>query len=139
MSLEQDSNDLSNRMLEIVFVVVFFFDDFKIILVKLLIFILSLSLILSKLVVFEDSLVRFVVLFNQEVRKANNSFLVQKARVLSNLINYFLCRLYLADEAICLSFLLNSLKQLFKEKSCHLKNLTCCRRISTLNTLDKTW
>jgi hypothetical protein len=68
MSLEQDSNDLSNRMLEIVFVVVFFFDDFKIILVKLLIFILSLSLILSKLVVFEDSLVRFVVLFNQEVR-----------------------------------------------------------------------
>ena len=68
MSLEQDSNDLSNRMLEIVFVVVFFFDDFKIILVKLLIFIVSLSLILSKLVVFEDSLVRFVVLFNQEVR-----------------------------------------------------------------------
>jgi hypothetical protein len=68
MSLEQDSNDLSNRMLEIIFVVVFFFDDFKIILVKLLIFILSLSLILGEFIVFEDSLVRFVVLFNQEVR-----------------------------------------------------------------------
>ena len=68
MSLEQDTNDLSNRMLEIKFVVVFFFDDFKIIFVKLLIFILSLSLILCKLIVFEDSLIRFVVLFNQEVR-----------------------------------------------------------------------
>ena len=68
MSLEQDSNDLSNRMLEIIFVVVFFFDDFKIIFVKLLIFILSLSLILGKLIIFLDSLIRFVVLLNQELR-----------------------------------------------------------------------
>jgi hypothetical protein len=68
MSLEQDSNDLSNRMLEIIFVVVFFFDDFKIIFVKLLIFILSLSLILGKLIIFLDSLIRFVVLLYQELR-----------------------------------------------------------------------
>ena len=68
MSLEQDTNDLSNRMLEIVLVVVFFFDDFKIILIELLIFILCLSLILGKLIIFLDSLIRFVVLFNQELR-----------------------------------------------------------------------
>ena len=68
MSLEQDSNDLSNRMLEIIFVVVFFFDDFKIIFVKLLIFILSLSLILGKLIIFLDSFIRFVVLLYQELR-----------------------------------------------------------------------
>lgn len=64
MSLEQDTNDLSNRMLEIVLVVVFFFDDLKIILIELLIFILCLSLILGKLIIFLDSLIRFVVLFN---------------------------------------------------------------------------
>jgi hypothetical protein len=68
MSLEQDSNDLSNRMLEIIFVVVFFFDDFKIIFVKLLIFILCLSLILGELIIFLDSLIRFVVLLYQELR-----------------------------------------------------------------------
>jgi hypothetical protein len=68
MSLEQDTNDLSNRMLEIVLVVVFFFDDLKIILIELLIFILCLSLILGKLIIFLDSLIRFVVLFNQELR-----------------------------------------------------------------------
>ena len=68
MSLEKDTNDLSNRMLEIVLVVVFFFDDLKIILIELLIFILCLSLILGKLIIFLDSLIRFVVLFNQELR-----------------------------------------------------------------------
>ena len=68
MSLEKDTNDLSNRMLEIVLVVVFLFDDLKIILIELLIFILCLSLILGKLIIFLDSLIRFVVLFNQELR-----------------------------------------------------------------------
>ena len=68
MSLEQDTNDLSNRMLEIILVVVFLFDDLKIILIELLIFILCLSLILGKLIIFLDSLIRFVVLFNQELR-----------------------------------------------------------------------
>ena len=68
MSLEKDTNDLSNRMLEIILVVVFLFDDLKIILIELLIFILCLSLILGKLIIFLDSLIRFVVLFNQELR-----------------------------------------------------------------------
>ena len=68
MSLEKDTNDLSNRMLEIVLVVVFLFDDLKIILIELLIFILCLSLILGELIIFLDSLIRFVVLLNQELR-----------------------------------------------------------------------
>ena len=68
MSLEKDTNDLSNRMLEIILVVVFLFDDLKIILIELLIFIRCLSLILGKLIIFLDSLIRLVVLFNQELR-----------------------------------------------------------------------
>jgi len=139
MSLEQDSNDLSNRVLEIIFVVVFFFDDFKIIFVKLLIFILCLSLILGKLIIFLDSLIRFIVLLYQELRQTKNSFLVQKASVLTCFIYDFFSRLYLADKAICLSFLFDSLKQLFEEDSCHLKNLWHSRRVSTFHTLKETW
>ena len=84
-------------MLEIILVVIFFLDDFKIVLVKLLILILCLSLILGELVIFLDSLIRFVVLLNQELRKADNCLLVQKAGILTNLVNDFLGRLNLAN------------------------------------------
>ena len=65
MSLEQSSHDLSNRKLEIIFVVVFLLDNFEIILIELLIFVLSLSLILSKFIVLSNSLVRFGILLNE--------------------------------------------------------------------------
>lgn len=65
MSLEQSSHNLSNRKLEIIFVVVFLLDNFEIILIELLIFVLSLSLILSKFIVLSNSLVGFGILLNE--------------------------------------------------------------------------
>jgi len=57
MSFEKNSNNFSNRMLEIVLIIVLLLNYFQIILIKLLIFVLGLSLILRKLIVLYNSLI----------------------------------------------------------------------------------
>lgn len=60
MGFKEDTNDLSNRELEVVLVLVFFLDDFEFILVDLIIFVF-IVLLLSHSVVLVNSLVGLIV------------------------------------------------------------------------------
>jgi len=99
-------------MLEIVLIIVLLLNYFQIILIKLLIFVLGLSLILRKLIVLYNSLIWLIVLLNQKLWKTDYCFLIEETRVFSYFINDFFSSLNLADKAIGLSLFFDCLKQL---------------------------
>jgi hypothetical protein len=118
MSLENNTEDLCNRKLQVEFVLVLFLDDFQVILVYLIILIFNFFIILSHSIVLFDSLIRFVVHVNKLVAKNINNFLCEET--CSNFIYYFLNGLNLADQGVSFCLISNSLPNAVQVKFSYL-------------------
>jgi hypothetical protein len=104
MSLKQDAHDFSNRELKVILVVVFLLNDFEIIIVNLIVFIISIS-VFRHVVVLLDSFIRLVVHVYQQLRENIHNFLCKQA--FTYFIDDLLCSLHLADQCVGLGLLVD--------------------------------
>lgn len=102
MSLKQDAHDFSNRELKVILVVVFLLDDFEIIIVNLIVFVISIG-VFRHVVVLLDSFIRLVIHVDQQLRENIHNFLCKQA--LTYFIDDLLCSLHLADQCVGLGLL----------------------------------